>query len=81
MRTALFLSSVAAALLAVSTATFAQNFTYYPNAYPAVTPSAAPGWDYTAQADRLTRSHLSHHGKVTVSTHRATRSHAPTQEQ
>ena len=81
MKTTLFLSSVAAGLLAVSTTTFAQNFTYYPSAYPSVTLGAAPGWGYTAQADRLTRSHLSHQGKVTVPTHRATRSHAPAQEQ
>jgi hypothetical protein len=83
MRTTLFLSSVAAGLLAVSTATFAQNFVNYP-AYSSVTPGTAPGWGYIAPADRFTRSELSHHGKVTAPTHRAMRSHAPaatTQEQ
>jgi hypothetical protein len=81
MRTTLFLSSVAAGLLAVSTTTFAQNFVNYPNAYPSVTPGAAPGWGYSAPADRLTRSHVSHQGKVTVPTHRATHSPTPAQEQ
>jgi hypothetical protein len=83
MRTTLFLSSVAAGLLAVSTTTFAQNFVNYP-AYSSVTPGTAPGWGYIAPADRFTRSELSHRGKATAPTHRAMRSRAPaatTQEQ
>jgi hypothetical protein len=76
MRTTLFLSSVAAGLLAVSTTTFAQNFVNYP-AYSSVTQGTAPGWGYIAPADRFTRSELSHQGKVTAPTHRAMRSRAP----
>jgi len=77
MRATLFLSSVAAGLLAVSTTTFAQNFVNYPQAYGPVTPGAAAGWGYAAPADRFTRSDLSHQGKVTVPTHRTLRSRAP----
>ena len=78
MKTTLFLSSVAAGLLAVSTTTFAQNFTYYPNAYPSVT--QGPAWGYTAPADGLRRSHLSHQRNVTVPTHSVTGSRAPAQD-
>jgi hypothetical protein len=86
MRATLFLSSVAAGLLAVSTTTCAHNFVNYPQAYGPVTPGAAAGWGYAAPADRFTRSDLSHQGKVTVPTHRTLRSRAsagaaPAQEQ
>ena len=52
MKTTLFLSTLAAGLLVVSTTTFAQNFVNYPQAYSSVTPGAAPSWGYTAPADR-----------------------------
>jgi hypothetical protein len=77
MKTTLFISTLAAGLLVVSTTTFAQNFVNYPQAYSSVTPGAAPSWGYTAPADRFTRSGLGHQGKVTMPTHTTTRSRAP----
>jgi hypothetical protein len=67
MKTTLFLSALAAGMLAVSTTTFAQNFGAYPQAYgnaALVTPSVAPR--YTAPTDRFTRSDLDYRGKVTA---------------
>ena len=57
MKTTLFLSALAAGMLAVSTTTFAQNFGAYPQAYgnASVTPSVAPR--YTAPTDRFTHSY------------------------
>ena len=77
MKTTLFLSALAAGVLAVSTTTFAQNFGAYPQAYgnASVTPSVAQR--YTAPIDRFTRSDLGYQGKVTAPRTKAWPSQAP----
>jgi hypothetical protein len=55
MKTTLFMSMVAAGLLAVSTTTFAQNLGTY---------AAAVGDAYASPIDRFTRSDLSYQRKV-----------------
>lgn len=80
MKTTLLLSALAGGLLAVSATAFAQNFTYYPQAYPQsygpVTSGAAPSWSYPAPANRFTRSDLGYHGRVTAPPHKTTHLHA-----
>jgi len=79
MKTTLFLSTLAAGVLAVSTATFAQNFGGYAQAYgdAAVTRNATPNWSYTVPVDRFARSDFGYQGKVTAPRNQTTRSRAP----
>jgi len=81
MRTALFLSSVAAGLLAVSTTTFAQNYGAYAQAVgeAAQTTTVAPG--YAAPLGRFTRadvgSNLGYRGSIAAPRNNTARPVAP----
>jgi hypothetical protein len=81
MRTTLFLSSVAAGLLAVSTTTFAQNYGAYAQAVgdAAQTTTVAPG--YAAPLGRFTRpglgSDLGYRGSITAPRNKTARPIAP----
>jgi hypothetical protein len=66
MKTTLFLSAIAAGLVAVSTTTFAQNFGAYAQAYG---DAAMTSSQYTAPTDRFTGSDLGYQGKVTGRRH------------
>jgi hypothetical protein len=77
MRTALFLSSVAAGLLAVSTMTFAQNYGAYAQAVgeAAQTPTVTPG--YGAPLARFTRPDAGYRGSITAPRNQTARPVAP----
>jgi hypothetical protein len=65
MKTTLFLSTIAAGLLAVSTTTFAQNFGAYPTAYGDASAGAMPSLQYTAPIDRFAGSDLGYQRRAT----------------
>jgi hypothetical protein len=77
MKTTLFLSTLAAGVLAVSTTTFAQSFGNYAQAYGDV--AAAPSMTQrdTAPINRFTRSDLGYAGKMTVPRSKARSSRTP----
>src|SRR5260370_19392013 len=77
MRTHLFLSSVAAGLLAVSTTTFAQNYGAYAQAVgeAAQTTTVAPA--YAAPLGRLTRPDAGYRGSITAPRNKTARPIAP----
>lgn len=77
MRTALFLSSVAAGLLAASTATFAQNYGAYAQAVgeAAQATTVAPG--YGAPLGRFTRPDAGYRGSIAAPRDKTTRPVAP----
>jgi hypothetical protein len=56
MKTTLFLSTLAAGVVAVSTATFAQNFGGYPQAYGDAAATPRVEQRYTAPIERLSHS-------------------------
>jgi hypothetical protein len=77
MRTALFLSSVAAGLLAVAPTTFAQNYGAYAQAVgeAAQATTVTPG--YGAPLGRFTRPDAGYRGSITTSRNTAARPLAP----
>jgi hypothetical protein len=71
MKTTLFLSALAASVLAVSTATFAQEGgANWSQAYGDATVRSVPSQRYVAPLGRFTRSDLGYAGRVTTNHHR-----------
>jgi hypothetical protein len=71
MKTTLFLSTIAAGLMAVSTMTFAQNFGGYAQTVGEAYAGTVASPQQTAPIDRLTRSDLGYQRNVTGRRHKA----------